>query len=656
MKKIRQTIKGLSRTTLFFLSFALLALIGSMGIQIAQAAWQEPQTQAPEGNLYAPLNVGPDMQTKKGRLLLDPFYDANGNIPTINNQLEVLGGGAFFTNLEAVSTLRVDTDTLYVSASGTGLGTVSPTSRLQIMSGRLKVTSTEAANTPAVLAISTTDNGVAGTAQGSGVAGVYGTSTAGYGIYGDNEFGGYGVYGKTGDAIAPNETTPAIQGSTTAAYNSSSIIAALYGQASGLGAWAGYFEQRVYGSDKVVGRKFVPNRLQNSLIPYTAGQKLRDVAVSQPMDMVFDGTYIWTVNVTGTTATLDKFSASDSFKIAEYTYTVTAGATTSQITYDGTSLWVSAPANLMKINPITGSRDLNTAVNGGTDLAFDGTALWLTRSGASNNLLRISRTTGLVTNTYSVGTDPSQMAFDGTNIWTVNTTSKTVSKKLVSDTSLPVLGFDFVALNNLTPQVITFDGTYLWVGTTAADADGNSIFKIKASDGTLAGKYNLGTSVNNVRGLVFDGINVWATSRPAGSSTYLSRIVSTTGQVMTAAAYGDCSASASTAFDGNHIWTADQTCNGTTNLHQFYSGSGRGLTDLFGSVLLQSSTPGMTQSGSFSINGSATIGTNLIVVGNLVVSNNVWGGADSNKNYGIGCDNGQFAKSVSASGIVCRRL
>src|SRR5271170_7130022 len=57
-----------------------------------------------------------------------------------------------------------------------------------------------------------------------------------------------------------------------------------------------------------------------------------------------------------------------------------------------------------------------------TAVAFDGTNIWVA-NGKSNSVTKLLASTGAVVGTYGVGGYPWWMAFDGTNIWVVNENS-----------------------------------------------------------------------------------------------------------------------------------------------------------------------------------------------------------------------------------------
>jgi len=53
--------------------------------------------------------------------------------------------------------------------------------------------------------------------------------------------------------------------------------------------------------------------------------------------------------------------------------------------------------------------------------------MWVAISG-SNNVTKLLATTGEVVSTYAVGSGPTAIAFDGTNMWVVNNGSNTVTE------------------------------------------------------------------------------------------------------------------------------------------------------------------------------------------------------------------------------------
>ncbi|MBI5037320.1 MAG: hypothetical protein HZC01_01230 [Candidatus Kerfeldbacteria bacterium] len=283
-----------------FIAGALLIVVSAaiylLWVASVKAVWNPPSAQPPAGNVYAPLNTSRDSQAKRGWLLLDPYYNPYGELPSFMYPLEVRGTrDVFINNFEVApaGTLQVDTDTLYVDGNThrVGIGLNDPATLLELDGGLLIGTQSAGVTGSALVTSSALNYGALGTTQQDGQAAVRGIGTAGPGVYGLNTSSGTGI---RADSLASS----AVVGSSNAALDRAAAIkrAGVYGQATGVGAWAGYFAQQVYSSQESYARGFMPNRLQNSQFPYTAGQELRDLASSKIVDpsvMLFDGTWIW---------------------------------------------------------------------------------------------------------------------------------------------------------------------------------------------------------------------------------------------------------------------------------------------------------------------------------------------------------------------------
>ncbi len=107
--------------------------------------------------------------------------------------------------------------------------------------------------------------------------------------------------------------------------------------------------------------------------------------------------------------------------------------------------------------------------------------------------------------TYAVGTRPFGLAFDGTHIWVANGSGNSVTKLRASDGA--AVGTYAVGGG---PAAIAFDGTFIWV----ANFDGNSVTKLQASDGSLMGTYTVGV---NPYGIAFDGTHIWTANESSNT-------------------------------------------------------------------------------------------------------------------------------------------
>jgi len=181
-------------------------------------------------------------------------------------------------------------------------------------------------------------------------------------------------------------------------------------------------------------------------------------------------------------------------------------------------------------------------------IAFDGTNIWTTNKN-SNNVTKLLASTGATVGTYSVGSKPFGIAFDGDNIWVANSGSVLLTKLRASDGSM--VGAYGVGTS---PTGITFDGTNIWV-TNQGD---NTVTKLKASDGSFVGLYSVGASPT---GITFDSTNIWVTNQGDSSVT---KLLANTGA--TVGTYGVGTSPTGITFDGTNIWVTNQGDNTVTKL------------------------------------------------------------------------------------------
>lgn len=145
----------------------------------------------------------------------------------------------------------------------------------------------------------------------------------------------------------------------------------------------------------------------------------------------------------------------------------------------------------------------------------------------------------------SVGGMPYGIAFDGSNIWVSNASNNKVSKIRTSDGT--ILGTFDVGPR---PQLVEFDGENIWV----ANFDSNTVTKLRASDGELQGTFTVG---NRPWGLAFDGTNIWVA---CWASNLVYKLRPNDGQVLGTVSVGS---PLGLAFDGTNIWAANNSDTGT---------------------------------------------------------------------------------------------
>ena len=170
-------------------------------------------------------------------------------------------------------------------------------------------------------------------------------------------------------------------------------------------------------------------------------------------------------------------------------------------------------------------------------LAFDGANMWIANYGSGTvSVLRANN--GELVRTCTVGRSPTGIAYDGANMWVTNGDDSNVNVLRASDCAhvmTPTVG-DL-------PSRIAFDGTNMWVANNWS----HSVSVLRASDG-----YHVMTPTVSTWpvGLAFDGSNMWVTTW-SGSAHVLSGINGA--HVMTLTVGGS---NTDIAFDGANMWVA----------------------------------------------------------------------------------------------------
>lgn len=118
-----------------------------------------------------------------------------------------------------------------------------------------------------------------------------------------------------------------------------------------------------------------------------------------------------------------------------------------------------------------------------------------------------ANTTGTAIDSGAPG--PVALAFDGANMWVANFAGLTVTKLRASDGT--ILGRFYVGFN---PSSVVFDGWNVWVAGPGVD----SVTKLRGSDGSVLGTFPVG---KNPITLVFDGANIWVANEGSASVTKL---------------------------------------------------------------------------------------------------------------------------------------
>lgn len=161
---------------------------------------------------------------------------------------------------------------------------------------------------------------------------------------------------------------------------------------------------------------------------------------------------------------------------------------------------------------------------------------------------RRKATAGLAwASSFTAGTHPSAMAFDGTNLWIVdgaNVTELSPSGAVIG--TFPVMYGS--------PAAIAFDGTNMWVATNGG------YVTVLSPSGAMVGSFLVDTNLpgsGNLTGIAFDGTNMWVLGSQV---TKLSPAGATLGTFP----FDDGGnwAGGGIAFDGQHMWVAASVASG----------------------------------------------------------------------------------------------
>ncbi len=201
--------------------------------------------------------------------------------------------------------------------------------------------------------------------------------------------------------------------------------------------------------------------------PYSGIEKC-SFSVTSPQSITFDSQYYWvTASDTRELVKVD----SDCSQVGSVIDFSSTASSLGKIIYNGSYLWIlgiqSATGDdlIFNVNPSDGEAvgykhdDFNNL----QDIFFDNYYYWLVSGEDSNTITRFyfdnSQSPPVVTyGTYSTGTGPSDIAFDGTYIWVANVAGQSLTRLLAAD---PFQATSFSL--GFTPTGMVFDGTYLWI-------------------------------------------------------------------------------------------------------------------------------------------------------------------------------------------------
>ncbi|MBI2426637.1 MAG: hypothetical protein HYV34_02215 [Candidatus Kerfeldbacteria bacterium] len=274
--------KSVQRFSIFTLGSLFGTVLVFTGAHITYAAWLDPTTDPPNGNIDVPVNVGTASQTKSGALNIDNTFTVN----TDKFKVTSVGVMTVGTNVFEANAVAGE---VYI---GTNIG--SDKGRLQAYTGpssnkpAISAVSGDASN-PAIFARNEAGPGLKSEVVTSTFAALHGKAEAqnSYGVYGEaTQPQSYGVLGRISSGTSnPTDFSDYAAGVKGEADISAVLVnqgvAGVVGVASGLDPVGGYPDQTVYahgvlgvGSDIVDAQSGTSPRVSAGV--YAQGGNIED--------------------------------------------------------------------------------------------------------------------------------------------------------------------------------------------------------------------------------------------------------------------------------------------------------------------------------------------------------------------------------------------
>jgi len=177
-----------------------------------------------------------------------------------------------------------------------------------------------------------------------------------------------------------------------------------------------------------------------------------------------------------------------------------------EMTFDGTRIWTTNLSSISIIDTSTWAATKRTLTSA-YGIAFDGSNVWVTSS--FDNGIKKLDSSGNVLQTVVTGENPGRMVFDGNNMWVTDNSDNSLAVVRVSD-GVVVKKFNAANGNQnglSAPQGVAFDGQRILVTSIGGASDGVlSLFK--ASDLSVIGNV-AETGAVNPGAVCSDGIYFW---------------------------------------------------------------------------------------------------------------------------------------------------
>ena len=173
-------------------------------------------------------------------------------------------------------------------------------------------------------------------------------------------------------------------------------------------------------------------------------------------------------------------------------------------TFDGESIWLGGASRIFEWENLT---TLSSRLSGtGTivDIIYADGYIWA--ADATNDIVRRLDPTSFSSSSITVGDYPVGLVYDGQFVWVANKNDDTLTRIDTEDSS--TTSYDVSSLGN-DPTDIAFDGTNIWISFLTYGVG----YFVPAMGSVGLNTDLLGASINNI---VFDGTYLWASDQNTG--------------------------------------------------------------------------------------------------------------------------------------------
>ncbi|MFU8826657.1 MAG: peptidoglycan-binding protein [Brevefilum sp.] len=262
----------------------------------------------------------------------------------------------------------------------------------------------------------------------------------------------------------------------------------------------------------------IPSDGQSPLAPFDEYDWATDFypLLDNPIDVVFDGQYLWVLHSSGDDAFDNLLVRIDpkAGLLAQYPPVMFGDIDawenrTSQMLFDGNRLYLLMPRNetrppqIVILIPATAEKFIHTTINDASDafpaeaLGFDGNKIWVTDH---HSAWAINRNTGKAYNSYLVGWGTTgEMAFDGKCMWMASDVGL-ASFHTGGDYACPGANMAY----SLPAGPVVFDGRRIWT------AGWDAVYWLDAKSGTIGDAIPVGSAPS---ALAFDGKTIWVANQ-----------------------------------------------------------------------------------------------------------------------------------------------